>query len=130
MERKKACFDSGLKIEAYHFEGIMQKFPNHFHEYYVVGLVERGRRFLACKNKEYTISAGDLLLFNPLDNHACEQVDNKALEWRCLNIETEVMRRMASEITGRDYTPVFTSTVVCSPDSQIKATLLVFLRIL
>lgn len=114
MEKEKriVSFDSELKIEAYHFKGIMQKFPNHFHEHYVIGFVESGRRFLTCKNREYTINAGDLLLFNPLDNHACEQVDGKTLDWRCLNIGNDVMGKMAEEIKGVTHLPVFTSTVV------------------
>jgi len=116
-EKRTVRFDNDLKVEAYHFEGIMQKFPNHFHEHYVLGFVESGRRFLTCKNKEYTIDAGDLLLFNPLDNHACEQVDDQALDWRCVNIEKAVMRRMAEEITGKDDLPIFTSTVVCQSDA-------------
>lgn len=110
-------FDSDLQIEAYRFEGIMQKFPNHFHEHYVLGFVESGCRFLTCKNKEYTIHAGDLLLFNPLDNHACQQVDDKALDWRCLNIEKDVMLQMTEEITGKRQLPVFNSTVVCQSDA-------------
>ena len=116
-EKRTARFDNDLKIEAYHFEGIMQKFPNHFHEYYVLGFVASGRRSLTCKNRDYTINAGDLLLFNPLENHTCEQVDDKALDWRCLNIEKDVMRRTTAEIIGRDYLPVFTSTVVSQSDT-------------
>jgi AraC-like DNA-binding protein len=116
-EKRMVRFDNDLKIEAYHFEGIMQKFPNHFHEYYVLGVVANGRRYLTCKNREYTINAGDLLLFNPLENHACEQVDDRALDWRCINIEKDVMGRTAAEITGKEYLPVFTSTVVCQSDT-------------
>ena len=118
-EKRTVRFDNDLKIEAYHFEGIMQKFPNHFHEYYVLGVVTSGCRFLTCKNREYTINAGDLLLFNPLDNHACEQMDNMALDWRCLNIENDIMRRTAAEITGRDELPAFTSTVARQSDAAL-----------
>jgi len=107
IENRRVRFDKDLKIEAYHFEGIMQKFPNHFHEYYVVGFVESGCRLLTCKNKKYTINKGDLLIFNPLDNHACEQIDDKTLDWRCFNIERDVMRYMACEITGKSYLPPF-----------------------
>jgi AraC-like DNA-binding protein len=116
-EKRTVHFDSDLGIEAYHFEGIMQRFPNHFHEHYVIGFVESGRRFLTCKNREYTIDAGALLLFNPLDAHACEQVDGKTLDWRCLNIEKDVMRRIAREITGDDSPPVFTTTVAAASDA-------------
>ena len=46
QEARKAVFDEDLNIEAYQFEGIMQKFPNHFHEHYVIGFIERGNRHL------------------------------------------------------------------------------------
>jgi AraC-like DNA-binding protein/mannose-6-phosphate isomerase-like protein (cupin superfamily) len=117
VEKREVHFDSDLRIEAYHFQGIMQKFPNHFHEHYVIGFVESGRRFLTCKNREYTIDAGDLLLFNPLDPHACQQVDEKALDWRCLNIEKDVMSRIAQEITGDASPPIFTTTVAVGSDA-------------
>lgn len=116
-EKRSVRFDHDLKIEAYHFEGIMQKFPNHFHEHYVIGFIEKGHRFLTCKNRKYTINPGDLLLFNPLDNHTCEQVDDNALDWRCLNIDKKVMRRIAEEITGDSSMPTFNSTVISHSES-------------
>lgn len=41
-ERRSAVYDDELHLEAYRFEGIVQPFPAHFHEHYVLGLVERG----------------------------------------------------------------------------------------
>lgn len=116
QEMRKVKYDTELNIEAYHFQGIMQKFPNHFHEYYVIGFIEKGKRFLSCKNKEYLIEPGDLLLFNPRDNHTCEQIDGKALDYRCINIQPEIMRKMIFEITGKEYLPYFTSQVVFHSD--------------
>lgn len=118
-EKRSVRFDGDLKIEAYHFKGIMQKFPNHFHEHYVIGFVEKGRRLLTCKNKTYIIDAGDLVLFNPLNNHACEQIDGKTLDWRCLNIEKAVMRGIVEEITGTGKLPVFTTTVAAKSDAVV-----------
>ncbi len=112
QEIRTVKYDIELKVEAYHFQGIMQKFPNHFHEYYVIGFIEKGQRFLSCKNKEYTIEPGDLLLFNPHDNHTCEQIDGKALDYRCINIQPETMSKTISEITGKEYLPYFTPQVV------------------
>ncbi|MGA3600044.1 helix-turn-helix domain-containing protein [Lysinibacillus agricola] len=111
LEERTVHFDYDLQIEAYHFCGIMQKFPNHFHEYYVIGFIESGQRRLTCKNKEYIINTGDLICFNPLDNHACEQIDNKTLDYRCLNIKPEIMRKVTKEITGKDYLPQFKTPV-------------------
>ncbi|QIB69342.1 AraC family transcriptional regulator [Aminipila butyrica] len=112
QEIRTVKYDAELKVEAYHFQGIMQKFPNHFHEYYVIGFVEKGQRLLSCKNKEYTIEPGDLLLFNPRDNHTCEQLDNSRLDYRCINIQSEIMSKTIFEITGKEHLPYFTPPVV------------------
>lgn len=111
-EIRTVKYDTDLKVEAYLFQGVMQKFPNHFHEYYVIGFIEGGRRHLSSKNKEYTVEAGDLLLFNPYDNHACEQIDGRALDYRCINIQSAVMGKAVTEITGRDQMPSFSLQVI------------------
>ncbi|HBF2204597.1 TPA: AraC family transcriptional regulator [Clostridioides difficile] len=112
QEERTVCFDRELKIEAYRFKGIMQKFPNHFHEHYVIGFIEKGQRYLSCKNKEYTTSTGDLLLFNPFDSHTCEQIDDKVLDYRCVNIKPEIMKKTVFEITGKNYLPKFNQPVI------------------
>lgn len=73
-EIRTVVYDDELRIEAYRFEGIVQPFPNHFHEYYVIGFMEKGERCLSCKNQEYVIKKGDIVLFNPGDNHSCVQL--------------------------------------------------------
>lgn len=112
QEERTVCFDRELKIEAFRFKGIMQKFPNHFHEHYVIGFIEKGQRYLSCKNKEYTTSTGDLLLFNPFDSHTCEQIDDKVLDYRCINIKPEIMKKTVFEITGKNYLPKFNQPVI------------------
>lgn len=112
QEERTVCFDRELKIEAYRFKGIIQKFPNHFHEHYVIGFIEKGQRYLSCKNKEYTTSTGDLLLFNPFDSHTCEQIDDKVLDYRCINIKPEIMKKTVFEITGKNYLPKFNQPVI------------------
>lgn len=115
-EVRTIYFDTELNIEAYSFKGIMQKFPNHFHEHYVIGFIESGQRRLSCKNKDYIIEKGDLTLFNPGDNHTCEQIDGKTLDYRCINIEKEIMRKAVFEITGKDYLPYFKEPVLFHSD--------------
>lgn len=43
---KNICYDRDLKLEAYSFNGIVQPFPNHIHDYYVAGIVEKACRFM------------------------------------------------------------------------------------
>lgn len=116
IEERTVRFDPDLRIEAYRFNGIMQKFPNHFHDYYVIGFIERGQRRLSCKNQTYTINAGDFVFFNPFDNHACEQIDNNTLDYRCLNIMPDVMKNVTEELTGHAYLPLFKSPVATNSE--------------
>lgn len=95
QEQRHVYYDRDLDIEAYNLSGIVQKFPNHFHEYYVIGFVEDGERCLSCRNREYRIRRGDILIFNPGDNHACVQTGNGTLDYRSLNISKEVMLELA-----------------------------------
>ncbi|MDD3224885.1 MAG: AraC family transcriptional regulator [Clostridium sp.] len=111
-ETRTVCFDSELNVETYNFKGIMQKFPNHFHDYYVIGFIEKGKRQLSCKNKQYIIETEDLMLFNPGDNHTCEQIDGGTLDYRCINIKEDVMKKVVFEITGKKYLPNFSEVVL------------------
>lgn len=111
-ETRLVKYDAELNLEAYYFEGIVQKFPLHFHEYYVIGFIESGRRYLSCKNREYTVTPGDLLLFNPGDNHTCQQCDGQPMDYRSINIQREAMSSAVREITGEAYVPYFTEQVV------------------
>ena len=44
QEQRHVYYDRDLEIEAYNLGGIVQKFPNHFHEFYVLGFIEGGKR--------------------------------------------------------------------------------------
>lgn len=116
QEQRHIYYDPDLKIEAYNLIGIVQKFPNHFHECYVIGFVEGGCRHLWCKNEEYDLKAGDLILFNPRDNHYCAPLNGEHLDYRALNIDVDIMGQAAYEITGERYLPHFSSTVLRQSD--------------
>ena len=112
-ETRTVVYDAELKLEAYHFQGIMQTFPLHFHDYYVISFIEDGQRCLTCRNREYILEPGDLLLMNARDNHSCEQIGSLPMDYRSLNIKPEVMGKAVCEITGREYLPNFSPQVVC-----------------
>lgn len=111
-EVRIVCYDEDLQIEAYHFKGIVQPFPNHFHEHYVIGFVDAGERCLSCRNQEYTIMKGNILLFNPGDNHSCVQSDDGTLEYRAFNIPQNVMLDLSEEITRHRELPGFSPNVI------------------
>lgn len=111
-ETRTVVYDDELRLESYRFEGTQQPFPNHFHEYYVIGFVESGERCLSCKNNEYAIQKGNVLLFNPGDNHACVQNDGGTLDYRGFNISKEVMLDLTEEVTGKRELPGFSENVI------------------
>lgn len=110
-ETRTVVFDDALRLEAYRFEGIVQPFPNHFHDYYVIGLAESGARRLVCNNREYALGAGDMLLLNPSDSHGCVQADGGAFDYRAVNISKEIMAELSMEITGESGLPRFSENV-------------------
>ena len=110
--QRTAVYDEMLHLEAYRFAGIVQPFPNHFHEHYVIGLVEHGTRTLLCKNQTYCLQPGDLLLLNPGDNHACTQQDGGTLDYRGLNLPQSTMQTLTQELTGTRSLPGFAQNVL------------------
>ena len=111
-EMRTVVYDEELRIEAYRFEGIVQPFPNHFHEHYVIGFVEDGHRTLSCRNKDYSIERGNVILFNPGDNHACVQSDDGTFDYRGFNISKSSMLDLAEEVRGRRELPGFLKNVI------------------
>ena len=107
---KEILYDDDLSVEAYQFDGVVQTFPNHFHDYYVVGLMETGKRKLIVNQQRYHIGPGDLMTFNPRDSHTCEQVEG-VLRYLCLNIKQEIMQNIANEVFDCNEVPLFVSPV-------------------
>ena len=115
-EIRTVVYDDELRMEAYRFEGIVQPFPSHFHEHYVIGFVEKGERVLSCRDREYAIEEGSIVLFNPGDSHACVQSDEGTFDYRGFNISKEVMLDLAEEVTGKRELPGFSKNVICDEE--------------
>lgn len=111
-ETRTVVYDDELRMEAYRFEGIVQPFPSHFHEHYVIGCVEYGKRTLSLRDREYAIKEGSIVLFNPGDSHACAQSDESVFDYRGLNISKTIMLGLVEEITGKRELPGFAKNVI------------------
>jgi AraC-like DNA-binding protein len=71
-----------------------------------------GGRYLSCKNIEYVLRRGDIVLFNPEDNHTCAQAGSEALHYLGINISKSVMLRLVKEVIGNETLPRFSQNVV------------------
>ena len=108
-----AVYDQELRLEAYRFR---RSFPKHFHEYYVIGYIEDGQGALICKDVEYALKAGDIVIYNPGDAHSCAE-SGAALDYRGLHIPKETMLDLTGELTGQRALPVFSRNVVYDPEA-------------
>ncbi len=108
-----AVYDAGLRLEAYRFR---RSFPKHFHAYYVLGYVEDGQGGLVCKDVEYVLKKGDIVICNPGDSHSCAK-SGAALDYWGLHIPRETMLELAGELTGRRTLPVFSRNVLSDPEA-------------
>lgn len=116
-EVRTIFYDEELGIEAYRLEGIVQPFPNHFHECYVFGYVEAGARYLSCKGTDYVLQKGHMIIFNPHDNHGCAQCGEEPLDYRAINVPKDIMLAITYEITGQYEIPQFMKNVMLDEEA-------------
>lgn len=108
---RQVCYDETLQISAYYFRQLNKGFVNHFHGYYVFGLIEAGNTVMSCRKQEYHLKRGHLFVFNPGDNHGCLQCGSEPLEYRTVNIDSAVMLQLVAEIADLTELPVFSCPV-------------------
>ena len=83
--------DEVLGLEAFCLQGYAQPFPRHFHDYYVLGFVVSGERELLCNGLNLQVFPGNLLIFNPRDNHECVSTSRAPLciTWDSIFLRSE-----------------------------------------
>lgn len=74
--------------------------------------MEKGERVLSCRDREYAIEEGSIVLFNPGDSHACVQSDRGTFDYRGFNISKEIMLDLAEEVTGKRELTGFSEKVI------------------
>ena len=108
-----AVYDQELRLEAYRFR---RSFPKHFHEYYVVGYIEDGQGALICKDVEYALKKGDIVIYNPGDIHSCAE-SGAALDYWGFHIPRETMLDLTEELAGQRVLPVFSRNVISDQEA-------------
>lgn len=111
-ETRTIVYDDELRIEAYRFEGIVQPSPIHSMNTMSLVLSRTENGACSCKNQEYVITKGNIILFNPGDNHGCVQNDGGTLDYQGFNISRTVMLDLVEEVTGKRALSGFSKNVI------------------
>ena len=112
QETRTIHYDAELAIEAYWLQNVLEPFPDHFHDYYLIGFVEKGVRELACGGEKYITREGDLFTLNPHEPHGCRSYDGKPFSYRGIGVLPDVMRAAMREITGQAILPRFRERIL------------------
>jgi AraC-like DNA-binding protein len=90
-----------LDVELLQASHVQHAYPRHFHEYYVICVIEQGFQSFTHQNARHFTPPGGVILINPGAVHTGEAVDEQGFQMRCLYPTLFHMRTAAFELTGR-----------------------------
>ena len=94
-------YNASLNVELFHARCVKHAFPAHMHDYYVIGLIEKGLQTFSHHGGKYFTPAGGLILLNPGDDHTGEPADAAGFEYRAIYPTVAHMEEAVFELTGR-----------------------------
>lgn len=100
-ETRTIHYDAELAIEAYWLQNVLEPFPDHFHDYYLIGFIEKGARELTCGGQKYITTEGDLFTLNPHEPHGCRSYDGKPFSYRGIGVLPTSCARPCGKSRGR-----------------------------
>lgn len=102
---------------------ITHSFPRHTHEYFVIGVVEKGIEAFFNRNQMQYAAPDDISLTNPDEIHTGHAGSSEGYLYRAFYPSTELLQTVAKDITGKPQSvPFFPIAVV--PDAEVSSLLL------
>jgi len=89
-------------------------FPRHFHETFVIEIVETGVDEFYCRGRNHIANADSIVLINPLEVHTGRSAGKVPLVYRSMYPPVELLLEVAAELEGYNGDlPIFSSNVIC-----------------
>jgi AraC-like DNA-binding protein len=107
--------DADLKLDALQAVFTTHAFARHWHDYYVIGLVEAGAQTFACQRATYTTPRGGVILINPGEAHTGEAASSTGFAYRALYPTTEHLAPLMAELGHTDQLPLFRAARIDDP---------------
>ena len=90
-----------LDVELLRASYVQHAYPRHFHEYYVLCVIERGFQSFTHQDAKYFTPPGGVILINPGAVHTGEAADEHGFQMRSLYPTRTHMQTAIFELTGR-----------------------------
>ncbi|KAB2860250.1 MAG: AraC family transcriptional regulator, partial [Anaerolineae bacterium] len=88
-------------------------FKRHMHDFFVVGLIENGVQKFSYRRAEHFTPPTGIIVLNPGEAHTGESAVQGGFEYRAFYPDTDLMRRVASDIQGFEHDlPFFGQPVI------------------
>jgi AraC-like DNA-binding protein len=107
--------DADLQLDVFQANFKTYAFARHWHDYYVIGLVEAGAQSFWCRNATYTTPPGGLIVLNPGDPHTGQAAVASGFAYRALYPTLNHMARAMAEFGKPAQLPRFPSLRIDDP---------------
>jgi AraC-like DNA-binding protein len=113
-------------IELMRVTNLTHHYPRHIHEDYCIAVILRGTETHICRGKSYEASAGNLMLINAYEAHLTRSA---GVEFRAFHISPKELRRIALEVSVRNFEPLYFSNPVIEDSSTFQLLLNLHLKL-
>jgi AraC-like DNA-binding protein len=108
--------DTDLQLDALHANFTTYAFARHWHDYYVIGLVDEGAQSFWCRRNNYTTPRGGLILLNPGEAHTGQAAGESGFAYRALYPTAAHMAQVMAEFGRPEQLPQFPSVRIDAAD--------------
>lgn len=95
------------------------QFAPHFHEHYVIQLVERGVNKCICERKNYQIESGGIIIINPHEIHTGNSLGNRFFEYKslcptidCMKLTVHKLQELKNNLPAFGNAPIYDKLLV------------------
>jgi AraC-like DNA-binding protein len=104
-------------LELHHATYITHTFSRHMHDFYVIGVIEAGIQAFSYRGARQITPAGGVFVINPGEAHTGEALITSGYTYRTLYPDLSLLKRVASELAGREERyPFFSPAVILDPE--------------
>src|SRR5215213_2394610 len=116
--------DPDLQLDALQASFTTYAFARHWHDYYVIGLVEDGAQTFWCRRSTYSTPRGGLILLSPGEAHSGQADGADGFAYRALYPTSAHMAQAMAEFERPEQLPQFPSVRIDAADLAASVRLL------